>query len=256
MSHIIDVEQPKMNADLSELHERLNFCRTTVSELEAKIAQLTASSISVWTVPWTQPGAGEIRVKLLSHPPVSLRQQVGKIVNEQRSILDALVGILAVRNGANLTSDIYFPVVKEKARFFEKDARSKIRKLSVADQMAIESFNPWCPPVDDQEDGNLDLFQLHESDKVRKHRNLLRWACQGGINPFASGPIGFIRSGSIIFRDIGKEVNIASFLGVAGEVGVNFRLVYLEPPILMGCSVSSCLSSFNTAVDRIVSHFN
>jgi hypothetical protein len=244
-----------MQGDLSELLERVEFCGKRSQELQARILQLAGNSISHWLFPWGQPGVGEIKAKLLVPPPVSLRQEVGMIVNEQRSILDALACTLATRNGANHTKDVYFPITKTREGFYEDLGRRKIRKLSVTDQDAIEKLKPWLPTVEDPGDGNITLFQLHEADRVRKHRNLLKWACLGRVFPTGNGHIGSMSTSPVVFHEVGKEERLAFFTGVTCDLGVQLDIIYIEPEALAGHPVSALLPAFNDAVADIVRSF-
>ena len=228
-----------MKSDVSELIDRIEFCREKSRELGVKIAALANSSIKCWIIPF-QAGAGEINAKMLSHPPVSVRQEVGMLVNEQRSILDALACALALRNRANNTKDVYFPILKSKDGFFEQLGRRKIKKLNEADRKAIENIKPWLPHENDPEDGNLILFQLHEADRVRKHQNLLRWACLGGVSPAGGGQIGFLQTKQIMFSELEKEENLAFFLVLHVNSKFRLRLFIKTPPCCVGFPLFNC----------------
>lgn len=243
-----------MENDLSELLERVEFCRQKTDELQGRITQLAGKSISHWLFPWGSPGVGEIKATLLAHPPVSLRQEVGMIVNEQRAILDALACTLATRNGANHTNDVYFPITKTKEGFFQR-GQDKIRKISFTDQQTIEAIKPWAPSDDNPEDGNLVLFQLHDADRVRKHQNLLKWACLGGVYPAGNGHIGMMTTEMVVFQDVGKEEVLAFFSGVTCGLAVQFEIVYAEPASLDGHAVRPLLSRFTDIVDEVVRSF-
>lgn len=242
-----------MHDDLSEELQRLEFCRLKSAELQANIANLAGFSVSHW-LQQDRSGLGEVRAKLLAQPPVSIRQEVGMIVNEQRAVLDALACKLARRNGANDTSDVSFPITATKAKFNNRSGRSKIAKLSVADQFAIGAIRPWGPSEEDPEDCNELLWQLHEGDIVRKHRHLLRWACLGGAYPI-SGRVGMMQSMPVVFNDIGVEVTLTRFFEFVGQIGVSFELVYVEPGVLDGHSVGPLLDAFNAKVAEIVNCF-
>ena len=195
-----------MNRDINELNERLELCRKKSIDLDIKIKHLAGQSIKYWVSLW-HPGIGEVKAELLAHPPVSIRSEIGMIVNEQRSILDALACNLAIENGANDISDVSFPIVKSKAAFSQREARKRISKLSQENQSKIESFKPWKPSDDKPDDGNLALFMLHEGDRIRKHRNLLKWACLGGVFPGGNGKIGMMQSSPVIFKDMYERVS-------------------------------------------------
>ena len=177
------------------------------------------------------------------------------IVNEQRSILDALACALATRNRANDIRGVYFPIAKSKADFSNKTCRDKIQKLAEADQQTIKDMKPWLPSTDDPADGNRLLFCLNEADNVRKHQSLLRWACHGGVRPVGSGEIGHLVADGVIFTEVGKEETLASFAGVTCNLSVSFEMVYYEPDSLKGRPVAPLLSAFNETVGSIVKRF-
>lgn len=243
-----------MRNDLSELLDRVEFCRQRSQELQGRIAQLSKASIHYWRVPW-QPGVGEIKAKLLAQPPVSLRQEVGMIVNEQRSILDALASKLAIRNGANDVRGVYFPITQTKVGFFEKVTQKKIEKLGQSDRESIEALKPWLAPYNEPENGNQLLYQLHEADIMRKHEDLLRWACLGGVYPSGKGQIGKLDTGKVTFIEKGREETLAFFAAVTCQLNVHFEMVYVEPATLAGHAVGPLLSNFNDVVDKIVRKF-
>jgi len=244
-----------MQSDFSELFERLRLCRSRSRKLEVDIGNLESVSLSHWVEYLDQPGTGTVNAKLLEHPPVRLRQEVGMLVNEQRSILDALACKLAVRNGANNWNDVYFPISKDRASFLS-DGRKKIRKLSDSDRCLIETFRPWLPTDRAPEDGNLTLFQLHEADKFRKHQDLLRWACLGGVEPTGNGIIGLLQVNRVIFNEVGREERLALFANITCNLIVNFEVVYLTPNAVSGAPVAPLLSRFNDTIESILRTFD
>jgi hypothetical protein len=243
-----------MTDNLAELKERVELCRQKSMALTSQINVLAGQSVNVWVTP-LGPNSGLVKAKLLAHPPVSIRSELGMIVNELRSVLDALACELAIRNGANDTSAVYFPITKTKAGFFEQTGRRKIRKLSAADQQKIESLKPWQAPEHDPEDGHPNLFMLHEADRVRKHQKLLKWACMGGAFPAGKGEIGFMDINSVFFEEAGKEETLSTFRNVTCQLGVRIDLVYAEPPALRGQSVDGLLKEFCDSVSGIVAAF-
>lgn len=242
-----------MAYDLNELHERIDWCRQKTATLEAEIIKVAGQSIKHWLFPWG-PGTGEIKAHMLSPPPVSLRADVGMIVNEQRAVLDALACTLATRAGANHTNDVYFPITRDKQGYDEL-GRKKIRKLSQADRDAIEALTPWAPD-DEGANGHPWLFKLHEADRVRKHQKLLKWACLGGVHPAGNGHIGQMQTGPVVFTEIGKEETLAFFRNVTCSLAVHFSLIYVEPAALDGWDVAGCLQAFNETIDEIVTAFD
>ena len=91
-----------MVTHLDELLQRLDRCEEKCAFLAAQAKPLAERSVTFWKESY--PGLDEIKGSMLIEPPVGFRIDVGMIVNEQRSILDALACVLAIRNGAN---DLY-----------------------------------------------------------------------------------------------------------------------------------------------------
>lgn len=244
-----------MQNDLSELIDRIELCRVRGRDIERKVTDLARSSIACWVQHGAQSRAGEVKAKLLAHPPLSLRQEVGMLVNEQRTILDGLTSVLATRNGHNDVRGVYFPITKTKEVFNDKHTTSKFRKLSDAQIRTIETFKPWLPSAKDPEDGNRLLFQLHEADRVRKHQNLLRWSCLGGVHPTGDGYIGTLQTHGVIFSEIEKEEHLAFFSDVTCQLVATFTMIYDGPPALHGRPVAPLLSHFCDAISEIVQAF-
>ena len=133
--------------------------------------------------------------------------------------------------------------------------RKKLRKISERDRDIIDHFMPWLPSEYDPSEGNLTLFQLHDADRVRKHRDLLKWACLGGAFPSGEGYVRSFISDGVVFSDVGKIERLASFHEITTQVGVQINLVYNEPPTLRHHDVSEMLLSFNDVVSEILSAF-
>lgn len=243
-----------MYRDLDELRQRAAWCRQKLEMMAPEIVKIGNQSIKHWCH-LIQPGSGVIKASLLAHPPVSIRADVGMIVNEQRTILDALTGLLATRNGANHINNVNFPITKTKEGFFEPSAQRRMKKLSKLDQQKIEDLKPWWPSEDNPEDGNPALFLLHEADRVRKHQKLLRWACLGGAVPVGSGHIETMSMTPVLFDQLGTEEELCSFLNITCQLQVQFQLVFREPEALHGRAVLPCLWEFDRTVSSIIESF-
>jgi len=240
-----------MADDLSELHERIEWCRAKAGALETQIAAAGNASVEHWIENW--PGVGFVKGRLVTPPTVALRAEIGVIVNEQRAILDGLACALATRNGANHTNDVYFPITRDRTGFDEL-GRRKIRKLAQADRDKIEALKPWSPMAASDE-GHPDLFPLHEADRVRKHQKLLKWACLGGVGAVGPGRIGMLECRPVVFDMVGGVAQLAMFRDITCQLGVSIELIYIEPDAIAGRRVVGCLHSFNDAVDAIVASF-
>jgi hypothetical protein len=102
--------------------------------------------------------------------PLLIQAEAGAIINSLRSALDVLANKLAERNGHLGKKDVYFPVCGSSSDF-EGRGRKKIKRLSAADQIIIESLQPYHGG-----DNCLLLFALHNMDNARKHRSLIKAA--------------------------------------------------------------------------------
>lgn len=109
-----------------------------------------------------------IRLRNVKPIPRPLNAEAGIIIHSIRSSLDILTVALAERNGVVAPKDVYFPVWNDVAAF--NDPRNptikKIKRLSVADQLAIKNLKPYAG-------GDDLLFALHKLDLTRKHKRLL-----------------------------------------------------------------------------------
>lgn len=239
--------------DLTELRDRISICDERISALTQTMIDVSKRSVACRTEIFGE-GSGVVYRKLLHDPPLAMRSEVGMIVNEQRSVLDALACALATRNGANNISDVYFPVTKSKEKFF-KHGIKKIKKLSAPDRLKIENIKPWACTEESPDDGNMALFLLHEADRVRKHQNLLQWSCLGGVFPAGPGRIGMLNAGSVIFEKVGREEQLAFFQGVTCPLGVTVQLVYRDADLLRGKPVLGLLHDFNTQLTGVLNQF-
>lgn len=247
-----------MQNDLNELLERIILCYKKNEIIHKQILDLSENSIKTSVKYDKQPlgDLGLIYAKVVAHPPVAIRQEVGMIMNEQRAILDALACKLAIRNGSNNIRGVYFPIAMTKAAFYEKQCQLKIRKLSESDKASIEALKPWCPPDENLDDGNHIIFQLHQGSILcRHHPDLIKWAFKNNIHTFGEGFAEMIIPKFIIFKSLDIEANIAMFRNVTCSIGVNYDIVFNEPPCLYKFTVIDTLNKFNEEVEKIVRSF-
>lgn len=244
-----------MAFDLSEIEGRARYCRLKIALLRSKIKTEASAAVEYAVAPF-MIGTVEVKGWLVEEPSLELRSDVGMIVNEQRAILDSLACALAIRNGANNINDVSFPIVREKSTFFNKVSRQKSSKISASDRNKIEDLKPWRPSLSSPEDGNEDLFLLHEVDKLRKHRRLLSWGCLGGLYPLGDPTGGFIESYDVIFDK--KSIGIKS-IGIAGlmpcDIAVETKLVFSERQVIFGKDVLQQLEIFNDVLENIINQF-
>jgi hypothetical protein len=245
-----------MANDLSELLERIALCQSKIGALQSEARRQGLSSVECWVQPYGTGGQGEVQARLHEHPSVALRQEVGWIMNEQRSILDALACKLAVRNGINDTRQTYFPITATKEAFFKaSEGQKKIAALSQNDRDAIAALKPWLPPEDDPQDGSMVLYLLHQADIYRKHNDLLRWACRGGVSPAGTGYVQQMIMNPVTFLDIGKKETLASFRGVTTDFAVTIEMVYNNIAHLYNIPVVALMADCNRLVERILQQF-
>ena len=237
-----------MANDLTEIGERIQFCRNEITILAAEIDVYSARGVE-----FRQEDHGDMRMlyaRLLEAVPTHIRARSGTIANELRSCLDALACQLAIRN-KQTTKNVYFPISQSHS-IFNSDGLRKIRKLSKADQTTIISLKPYPPdrPI---------LFGLHELDRNRKHIKLGSWVGQASANPFAMGRVGFarIKCSTSVFplNKVGEEVLVATAIAITGRLEGTFTVGFLEPEEAAGMPVVEQLRAFASEVEGIVSKF-
>ena len=236
-----------MADDLLELKERVRFAADSANALGDDIRLFLSESIEHWQEVWADAFA--IQARLIKPIPVSIRSRAGMIVNELRSILDALACHLAERNGKT-SAGTYFPISKTEA-IFKSDGYHKIRKLSDEDKSKISALEPYWG-------GHPYLFKLHEADRVKKHQKLLACGGKGELSLIGPGRIGTVMTGHEegIFSEIGKDITIAVYKDVTTGIRVTFHVIYAEPDALAGESVIALLAHFCPTVWEIISLFD
>ncbi|MFC3324291.1 hypothetical protein [Mesorhizobium cantuariense] len=236
-----------MADDLTEIHERVRWCRNQILFMGAEIelymlngAYLVSSEVDVG-------GRTHLSVQLGKPIPASIRITAGSVAHELRATLDSLACVLAARNGQT-ADNVYFPVSKS-AAIFAADGQKKITKLSVADKATIASLNPYA-------EGNPMLFALHETDLMRKHRRLV--LTSAGVSHFALTG-GTIVSPIIKFEGPLTHVKqtIMSYEGgfnMQGNLAIDVS--FAEPKFLVGRPLIAVLNDFANLVQAIVELFD
>lgn len=132
--------------------------------------------------------------------PMLIRSRTGMILNEVRSILDALACTLATRN-KRTPSGVYFPVGRDRNAF--EEALNNQRKIAAEDREILAGVRAY--PA-----GNRLLYGLHDADRKRKHQRL--------------GAVGAVTGSSNI------GLNAISLAGGGGArlLRCNFNGIYVE----------------------------
>ena len=184
-----------MADDLKELHARIYHDRTEIAEFTSISNAFLADSLSQRNQP--MPDGTYLRLVSATKPvPMAIRSRSGMIINDLRSILDALACILAQRNGHTNIDQVYFPISKSKA-IFDDDGMRKIKKLSAADQKKIIDLAPY-------KEKSPILYFLHEADRKRKHQTLAAGMIRSSGMSLGNGAINirgnsnFHMSGSVV----------------------------------------------------------
>lgn len=241
-----------MAADLDEMFERLEWCRSECECIQREFDKFSESrpySISELSNFALARPTKQIIVTATKQLPKGISIRIGTTTNEIRSILDALASALAVRNGKT-ANGVHFPIAKDE-NDFDTDARikDKIRKISLADQAIIRSLKPWPQ-------GNDLLCALHQLDVTRKHTRLAvlasvpsRLSIQNGRITGTMFPTGE--------RDILKGAIIAHLTFDSSIVfDLDLGLAFSEPPFLAGKDAVTVLRSFIGEVDAALKIFN
>lgn len=234
--------------DLKELDERLEYCRRQIEHLQTDARQYLSDNLEARETLVGVRKELQLRVKTLL--PTELKVRVGTIVNELRSILDALACVLAIRNGRS-ANQVCFPIAKDRETFDK--GLEKIRKLSVQNRQAIIDLQPWG-------DANPRLFAFHTLDIIRKHRRLaLQAASHAGTRPGA-GPsgIGIITSATMAFvgpLTLEWQTIFAGDPGTHVMVQYSTHVAFAEPDPLQGWDVILGLEWFRETVTRFVGGF-
>lgn len=238
-----------MDADLTELYGRLDFCDDECAKLQLAMSDFTENAsetrvVSNITGPWAY--VMEIRLR---HPlPVPLRTRVGMLINECKAILDSLANTLSQRNGKTNQSHLYFPISKTK-EIFEDYGRKKMKALSLADQATIASLQPYGG-------GDNLLYILHELDRRRKHYRL-------NANSLMVGPteMPFPRFGGMDLTNpeaIGTEfVPFLWFSDPAcAQAKLSLAIFVSEPPVAKSSNFAFLLPQIVRRVRAVVDLFD
>ncbi|MBY8915818.1 hypothetical protein KUG85_00225 [Nitratireductor sp. L1-7-SE] len=237
-----------MTDDLSEIDDRIKWCRDRTLILAAEIDTFTTSGaykISHDVDPET--GNGTFYIALEKKPPRNFAIDAGVIIHELRAALDGLACVLAVRNGKG-TKNVYFPISRNLAIFESDGIKKKLRNLSHADREVVASLKPYAG-------GNDMLFALHKADLTRKHTRLILMS--GGLNSFGLGNatierLEFLGGGPITEKKRAFAVASANTRFHA-QIGVDLN--FSEPDTVRGRPVVATLEEFGRLVQSIVQLF-
>src|SRR4051812_19630182 len=126
-----------MKPDLTEIKERIQFCRTEIEQFGSDQAAYLKKHFEI-TQRINNEGMIEVCARLTADVPTSLRARAGTIANELRACLDALACCLALRADKTISiSDVYFPISKSKAIFEDDGLKHKLKKLRQEDRDEI-----------------------------------------------------------------------------------------------------------------------
>lgn len=258
-----------MANDLAELHERINYNNIEIAEFTTKLRDYVNSAVKKRIV--QKPSGLYDVMYLVSEPvPLALRSKAGTIVNDLRSILDALACALAKREKKNC-KHVYFPIAESKA-IFEDVGIKKISKLSPTNQGIIAGLAPY-------KEGDAMLHYLHQVDINRKHQTLAAGAPSGGKFNIGNGAfVGDVSTSRMhfdncafndievkwlsvnpngsIFSEIGREY--PAFTGVPAGLSVEMEIsiCYTQLEDYYGWDVPVSLNIFRDKVREVVSKFD
>jgi hypothetical protein len=220
-----------MRDDLLPAQASVNWAISQFEILDDRIKTWRESRPYVaFTYKDPETGNESWRVKEQEPLPLIVNAEVGAIINSLRSSLDILVNALAERHGDIDPKDVRFPFSDTPDAFFvgKHSGRKAVKRLSAADQAAIEKLQPY-------HGGHLNnlLWTLHNMDIVRKHRRLVKaesWT--PGVSVYRAGhrpdidammgrqppPEGYILARNPVDPNYNVEVRIAVTLPEAGPL--------------------------------------
>ncbi|MHC4043569.1 hypothetical protein [Bradyrhizobium sp. 23AC] len=253
-------------SDLNEILERIALAREKIEHLSAAERDFFSKAMEADCVVNGETYA--VRVMQKTPTPVAIRQEVGLIVHELRSCLDAIACQLAIRN-RNSPDDVYFPISKSE-EIFKSDGMKKIKKLSADDQQIIIDLAP-------HREANRVLFGLHDFDRKRKHQRLgtLAWNNKFSVGGAVFGAIGGAKinitdslvnghavralsigsqSAKALVENVGQWIHIAQGKGQPPPLAVQFNLAYIDSD-LGNEPVIKTLNTFANSVENIARKF-
>ena len=93
-----------MDKNFNELFGRLEICKNEIREFSKQVEDFTNSAFEVH---WVETAAEfEVHGHVVKEVPLQLRSRSGMIINELRTILDALAFILAQKNGKSRSREV------------------------------------------------------------------------------------------------------------------------------------------------------
>lgn len=157
-----------MRADLLDAQAAVDWAISQFPTFEEKVGAWRKNAYSVRIETDPQSGKKAYYVTLGAIPPL-INAAAGSILHDIRTSLDMLAVALAERNGHSAPKDVYFPICEDLRAFLDTrrgGGKEKIKRLSTADQAAIEGLKPY-------KGGNDLLYALHHLDITSKHRRLI-----------------------------------------------------------------------------------
>lgn len=242
--------------DLDEHFERLKWARGEIDRLDAEVTKYTDSEpLEVyWHMDLARENPARIyRIRVREGVPKTVQIHAGTIINEMRSVLDALACTLAKRNGFKDVSGTYFPTGKTKAFFESKDVQRKVKKLADQDKATIAALQPYGG-------GNDMLYALHSSDIIRKHQRLIlvagevertRLGSAGGWT-LDSNKLDFIHAGPGFPLD---EPIARTALDFHIEIKQRAVVAFSEPNTIKSKPLVATLNDFASLVESILNLF-
>ncbi|SRR6266571_8882398 len=157
-----------MRDDLLDAQACVNWAITQLDVFSGRISRwIDSRPYTVTRKENPQSGEEAWRIEEVEPIPRIINAEAGAIINSLRSSLDLLANKLAERNGHIGKKDVYFPLCISPTEF-QRRGRKRIKRLTAADQMAIERLQPYHGG-----DVPMLLWSLHDLDVTRKHRQLV-----------------------------------------------------------------------------------
>jgi hypothetical protein len=236
-----------MANDLSEIHDRLDYCKSETGKLRDEIDGFYRDAIEIRVI--DAVAFISLQARQTTPLPISIPLRGGTIIHEARACLDALACVLAIRNGKS-TSGTYFPISKSQD-VFNDDGIKKIKKLSLIDQEKIVNLKPF-KGADDF------LFGIHDLDRIRKHVRL--FSSSIGRDGIQFDPSGYFYLMKFVgISDLSDVWQPYAVLGPGSRwtsMSVNGLIRLNEPPELRGADLMTIVPRFIKQVREIVGLFD
>jgi hypothetical protein len=235
-------------SDVEDILRRLDYQEQKIGELAKRVTSEATVKIDI-RLEGHLENAFHIIAEAKDGPSDELRYDSGTIISELIASLNALIQVLAQRNGKNDVSDIDFLFGKSQEDW-ECKKKVKLAKILKAEHVqAIQELKPWIG-------GNDALTILQPLEKERKHYRSLSWAAAAGVNGMTGpGIVGMLRQTPQILEHLNMPYSICNGMGVTMHIHWQSTMVFGLPESARGKEVAQQLIISLNAVREAVRQF-